>query len=256
VIFFSASLISAQSLVEVAKKEKARRAALRAQGKISIVVTNADLKKRYKPPVVSAKSASPTPQRNIRPTPNPPPRPSKRRTPQQAEQQRDQSSDGYMNRKFATKVLPSSKLVKNSEFALKKPDDKFAEVSILGMLELEVSVKNGPGNDIAVYARLSAIEDVMSGDEDEGGIPDSYGFDPNVGFWYGILVLDKNGNWEAIGRGTGKGVSDKFDLGSVSSAKKIRIVLKPLKDNTLPVKYSRTNSRELTCGIDAVEVLH
>lgn len=255
-ILFSASLISAQSLTEVAKKEKARRAALRAQGKISIVVTNADLKKRYKPPVVSAKSAIPTPQRNTRPTPTPSPRASKRRTPQQAEQQRDQSSDGYINRKYATKILRSSELVKNPEFALKKPDGKFAELSFQGVLELEVNIKNGSGADIAIYSRMSGAQAASSGGEEEGGIPETMGVDLHEGFWYGVMVMDKNGEWIALGRGRGSSVSEKFDLGRISSTKRIRIIFKPLSNPDLPVKHIRSHSRELTCGIDAIEILH
>lgn len=256
VIFFSASLLFAQNLVEVAKKEKERRAALRAQGKISIIVTNADLKKRNKLPVVSAKSASSTPQRNTRPTLNPPSRRSKITTSQQEEQLRDQSSDGYRNRKYATKILLSSELVKNPEFALKKPDGKFAELSFQGVLELEVNIKNGPGNDFAVYSRMSGAQEAMSRVEEEGGIPEIFGIDLHEGVWYGIVAMNKNGEWEALGRGRGRGVSEKFDLGSVSSTKKIRIIFKPLNNPDLPVKYIRRDSSELTCGIDAVEILH
>ncbi len=268
VIFFSASLLSAQNLAEVAKREKARRAALKAQGKISILVTNADLKRRNKPRTVSAKStvlakspssvkpASSTPRRSTRQAPRPRPRPTKKRTDQQEEQQLDQSSDGYVNRKYATKVLLSSELVKNPEFALKKPDNKFAEISILGVLDLEISATNGPGEDIAIYARLSVPPEIKSAEEAEAGIPDSYGHDHNVGFWYGVSVMNKNGEWEDLARGSGKGISEKFDLGRVPSIKRIRIVFRPLTNPELPVKYSNRTSGKLTCGIDAIETLH
>ncbi|MFC2165679.1 hypothetical protein ACFLT2_11870, partial [Acidobacteriota bacterium] len=182
-IFFSASLLSAQNLAEAARKEKARRAALKAQGKISIVVTNADLKRRNKPPTVSAKPASSakpansTPRRSTRPAPRPRPTPSKKRTNQQEEPSLDQSSDGYSNRKYATKVLFSSELVNNPEFAIKKPDEKFAELSLQGVLDLEVSIKNGPGADIAIYSRMSGAQEAMSGAEEEGGLPETLGVD-------------------------------------------------------------------------------
>ena len=257
-IFISAALLSAQNLAEVAKKEKARRAALRAQGRISIVVTNADLKKRNKLPVVSAPSsstASSKSQPNTRPTPNPPPRRSTVTSSQQEEQMRDQSSESYSNRKYATKVLLSSELVKNPEFAIKKPDGKFAELSLQGVLELEVSIINGPGADIAIYSRMSGAQAAMSGGEEEGGIPETLGVDLHEGVWYGVMAIDKNGEWEALGRGRGVGVSEKFDLGRISSTKKIRIVFKPFVIPDIPVKYVRSQSRELTCGIDAIEVL-
>jgi hypothetical protein len=262
VIILSSTLLSAQNLAEVAKKEKARRAALRAQGKISILVTNADLKKRKKLPVVSASASSSTPARNEqsvanpRAIPNLPPRAPKIPGSQQEVRRRDQSPDGYRNRDYATNVLLSSELVKNPEYALKKPDGEFAELSLQGVLELEVNCKNGPGPDIAVYAKISGSLETTSGGEEEGGIPETLGVDLHEGVWYGILAMDKNGEWEALGRGRGRSGSEKFDLGRISSTKKIRIIFKPFVVPDIPVKYVRSQSRELSCGIDAIEVLN
>jgi hypothetical protein len=265
-IFLSASLLSAQSLVEVAKKERARRAALKAQGKKSILVTNVDLKKGYKPPTVSAESKAKTTQRSARQVPPrnqkseserpTSARPSRERSSQQAKQYRDQASDSYSDRTFATKVLLSSDLVKNSEFALKKPDGKYAELSLQGVLELQVDIKNGPGADVAIYSKLSGAQETRSGGEEEGGIPETLGLDLHEGVWYGVMALNKRGEWEDLGRGRGRGASEKFDLGRLPSTQRIRIVFRPAITPGVPVKYMRSHSRELTCGIDAVETLH
>lgn len=256
VFFVSVLLVSSQSLVELAKKEKARRAALRAQGKTSILVTNADLKKGFTPRKATVQADSKSSQRKVRSQPAPRPSSLPERSALQEEQQLDQSSDIYQDRSFASKVLSTSELVKNPEFALKKPDRKYAELSLQGVLELEVNVKNGPGADIAVFSRMSGSQETLSGEEDQGGIPETLGLDLHEGLWYGVSVLDNRGEWQDLGRGRGRTVSNKFDLGNVPATKKIRIIFRPLIIPDVPVRYVRSHSRELTCGIDAVEALH
>jgi hypothetical protein len=257
IFLMSALLVSGQSLVEAAKKERARRAALRAKGIKSILVTNADLKKGYTPPIVSTKPDSKPPQRKTsRSTPTPRPRPSRERSTRQQEQNLDQSSDIYQNRSYATRVLLTSELVRNPDFALKKPDGQYAELSLQGVLDLEVDIQNGPGDDMAVYSRISGSQETMAGSEEEGGVPETLGLDLHEGLWYGVMALNKRGEWEELGRGRGRNGSEKFDLGSVSSTKKIRIIFRPLIIPDVPVRYVRSHSRELTCGIDAIEALH
>ena len=254
VIFCSASLLSAQNLAEVAKKEKERREILRAKGKKSILVTNIDLKKRKRLPMISAKPVGSTSERSTQSTPASSSGPSQKPTPQQKEQSWDRSSGSSQNRNFATKVLFASDLVKNPEFALKKSDGKFAKLSLYGVLELEVNLKNGPGDDIAIHSSFLGSKEEMPGGEEEGGIPETLGIGLHGGLWYGVLAMNRNGEWEAIGRG--QSALEKFDLGGLSSTKKIRIIFKPFKNPDLPVKRMRRHSRELTCGIDAIEVLH
>jgi len=256
ILFMSASFVPGQSLAEVAKKEKERRAALKAKGKTSIVVTNADLKRRHKLPTVSAKSDSSTAQRGLQPATTQASRSSSERSPQQEERLRDQGSGDFDNHKYATKVLPASELVKNPELALNRPDGKFAEMSLQGVLEIEINIQNGPGEDIAIYSRISGAQVTMPGGEEEGGIPETLGVDLHEGYWYGVMAINKYGEWEAIGRGRGGSDSEKFDLGSLSSTRKIRIIFKSLVVPDIPVKYVRSQSRELTCGIDAIEALH
>jgi hypothetical protein len=266
IFFLSVVLVSSQSLVEVARKERARRAALRAQGKTSVLVTNTDLKRGYKRPKVATKPETKTTQRSARRSPTRTQRPatqrptrestSRQQPSQQEERLRDPNSEDYMSRKYATKVLLASDLVKNPDYALKKPDQKYAEISFQGMLELEVDIKNGSGADVAIYSKLSGIKEITSGNEEEGGIPETYGLDLHEGIWYGVLALNKRGEWEALGRGRGGSVSEKFDLGRITSTKRIRIIFKPLTNPELPAKRLRIYSRELLCSIDAVETLH
>lgn len=271
IFFLSALLVSSQSLVEVARKERARRAALRAQGKTSILVTNADLKRGYKRPKVATKPETKTTQRSARQTPTRTQRPatqrpttqrptrestSREKPRQQEDQLRDQSSEAYMNRKYATKVLFSSGLVKNPENALKKPDGQRAELSILGVIDLEISAQNGPGDDIAVYAKLAGGKEVKSGGEEEGVSTDATDFQYWEGFWYGVLVMNEEGEWIALGRGTGSGRSEKFELGAITSTKKIRIMFRPHTNPDFPERLRRIHPREFTFGIDAVEILH
>lgn len=63
------SLIFPQSLAELAKKEKERRA--RLKGKKSVVITNADLKKRNLHPALTLPQFQPSPQAKTSPPPSP-----------------------------------------------------------------------------------------------------------------------------------------------------------------------------------------
>ncbi|NIM90540.1 MAG: hypothetical protein GTO17_06285 [Candidatus Aminicenantes bacterium] len=225
----------------MAKKEKEKKAALRAKGKKRTVITNAVLAKRKGLPKVSVEPSDSSP-------------------PSSAQSGQDtMSSTSVMateESKFASGILLSPELVENPEFALRKPDGQFAEISIMGFLDLEISAKNGPGDDIAIYARLKGAEEVMRGGVEEGGATEAIGYQYWEGFWYGVLGMNESGDWEAIGRGTGMSSPEKFDLGSLSSIKGIRIMFRPHNDFTLGFKPFRFQPEEFTFGIDGVEALH
>jgi hypothetical protein len=264
-MFMCASFLSAQTLVETAKKEKERRAALKAQGKESVVVTNADLRKHNRSQGVATQannssslgSSQPRQQTASRPRQGTTSPSSNLSASRQNSPREIQRRDIMGGRQHATKVLFNTELTKNPEFALNKPDGQFAEISILGVLDLEISAKNGQGDDIAIYARFSgAPEMTRGGVEDEGLSLDSLTFDYREGFWYGVLGMSASGDWEAIGQGTGKNSPERFDLGSLKSITKIRIMFKPHTNADLTAKFQRMQPGESTFGIDAVEALH
>jgi hypothetical protein len=144
-------------------------------------------------------------------------------------------------------------MVENPEFALHSPDGQYAEISIMGFLELDIDARNGPGDDIAIYARWAGggEEPAAAGEE---GIP--------LAPWpgglssYGILVWGESGEWEAIGRGTGEGRPETFDLGKNSRITKVRIIYKPDNNASAPYNTPQLGMRQLTMGIDAVEALN
>jgi hypothetical protein len=273
-IFFASSLMFSQDLVEAAKKEKQRRAQLKK--KSSIVVTNASLGKiereatiRITPPEDQTQSAqSTTPQKTQRTIPSTPPRPQKTVPSQQIENvdqmdlsvdkvdQLDQLEARGFRSDYAFQVLSSNELVRNPELALNKPDGRVAEIQLLGFIDLEINAKNGPGDDIAIYALHAGAQSVAPGGEEEGGIPQIIADFYEEGLWYGVLGMEERGDWVAIGKGSGTISPEKFDLGNLSSVKKIRIMFKPSSNAEFPVKFNRTQASESTFGIDAVESLH
>jgi hypothetical protein len=258
IVFACVSLLSSQSLVEIAKKEKERRAALKAQGIISIVVTNAELKKRTRLPNVAVQPQDSSSRERSQSRQRSASRSSPQTTSQREAEQKNLALDMYgYRKKNATKVIFSSELTKNPDFALNKPDGQYAEVSILGVLELEFNATNGPGADIAIYARLAGSKEVLPGGSEAEGVPlDSLMLDYQEGFWYGVLIMTDSGEWEAIGKGDGKNSPDEFDLGRLQSISKIRIMFKPHANADLPAKFQRIQPGEFTFGIDAVEAIH
>jgi len=275
VFFLGSTLMLSQDLVKAAQKEKERRARLKK--KSAIVVTNADLYRtdreatlRITPPEDQPQNVQrATPQRTQRTTSSKPSSPQKRKPSQQIDNidqidfsvdkvdQLDQIEVQGFILEYATQILNSNELVRGPELALKKPDGRFAEISILGILDLEISAKNGPGSDIAIYARQTGANEMMPGGAEEGGIPElSADFQYWEGLWYGVLVMDDQGDWVAIGKGTGTNSPEKFDLGSLSSVRKIRIMFRPHSNPDLPQKINRRQPGESTFGIDAVKSLH
>jgi hypothetical protein len=266
VIFFGTTLVLSQDLVRVAQKEKERRA--RLNKKSTVVVTNADLSKtdreatlRITPPAGQAQNIQST-------TPSAPSSPSRRQPSQQIGNidqmdlrtnkvdQLDQFQASGFRSDYATKVLNSNELVRNPELALDKPDGKFAELPILGIIDLEINANNGPGDDIAIYALHAGAAEVAPGSEEEGGIPETVANFYEEGLWYGVLGMEDHGDWVAIGKGGGTSSPEKFDLGSLSSVKKIRLMFKQFSNPGLPVKFNRTQANESYFRIDAVESLH
>ena len=241
--FVLSTLLASQSLVDVAKKEQERREKLKGQN--VKVVTNADLKTAKKPAVEIPAS------------------PVAAKAPGEAEvsegQRAEEAYDEGTGSPFATGILPDTSLVENPDFALGAPDGQNAEMSLYGLLELEFAAKNGPGPDIIVHARISGLEEMTASQEE--GIP--AGYIARMPFaippMYGVLVLDDRGVWQAIGKDAGSGSQASFDLGSIPSSKRIRIIFKYLDVPDVGIvgaKPLRISEKEITMGVDAVESLH
>ncbi|MGB7295896.1 MAG: hypothetical protein WBC70_09940 [Candidatus Aminicenantales bacterium] len=237
-----AALLLSQSLVEVSKKEQERREKLK--GKNVKVITNADLKSVKRTPAVTMTEAPPA-------EPAEPPDqdyPDARAT--------ERESDAAGSSPYATAVLPDTLMVENPELALYPPDGRFAEIPFGGFLDLELSAKNGPGDDIAIYARRSGTE---GGAAIEDGIPvgaEQLAF-PGA-LQYGVLVWGDTGDWEAVGQAMGLNSPETFDLGYLSGITKIRIVFRALGNPSADLRadYYRLTPQGFSMGIDAVEALH
>lgn len=236
--FFFATLLVAQSLVDVAKKERERRETFK--GKHAKVVTNADLKTVRRIPAITTPELPPAEgvaaesEETVVPEA------------QEAETAFDQGGGPA----FATGVLPDTTLVENPELSLSGPDGKFAEIPLYGVLILELNARNGPGDDIAVYANRTtkSLESVMPGEEDEL-------------FWndlmtYGVLGLGPGGEWEEIGRGAGVSSPEKFDLGSLPSVSSVMIIFRYYNEPQAGFKQTKAITGDYFVGIDAVEALH
>jgi len=261
--FLSCSLLLSQSLVEAAKKEKERRAKLKK--KSAIIVTNANLLSTDR---VATPIRPPSKGKPQRATPSSQPTPPQQKQPTQQVENLDQMDlkvdklvqvDQMQARGFrsgyAIQVLSSNELVKNPEFALDKPDGKHAELSMMGYIDLQISAKNGPGDDIAIYALFAGAKDVTPGGEEEGGIPEAITSYYGEGLWYGVLGMDNQGDWAEIGKASGRNSPEKFDLGDLSSLKQIRIMFRPAASGNLPYRQEIYQSAGIF-KIDAVESLH
>lgn len=235
------ALLLSQSLVEVSKKEQERRAKLK--GKNVKVVTNDDLKAVKRTPAVTVPSTPPAEGELAEP-------PGQEYPDAQAV---ERASDEQAGSPFATGVLADTLMVENPEFALHPPDGRYAEISIMGFLELDVAVRNGPGDDIAVYARWAG-----GGEESPGGGEEGIPLAPWPGGLssYGVLVWGEGGEWEAVGRGTGEDRPETFDLGENRRVTKIRIIYKPDNNASAPYNTYQLGMKQMTMGIDAVEALH
>jgi len=247
--FILSTLLASQSLVDVAKQEKERREKLK--GKNVRVVTNADLKSIKKTPAVATQAAPTAEAGTAEPAAGESAGGQEAAVPeaQEAEAQYDQDA-GYP---YATGVLEETFLVESPESALSPPDGSYAELSVMGQLDLEFSARNGPGDDIAIYARWAGAEEETSSLEEEG-IPMSAW--PGGMFSYGVLVMGDDGEWEAIGRAVGQTRPEKFDLGRLPGIKRIRIIFKPDNNAAAQNIPFQLAQQQFTMGIDAVEALH
>ena len=247
--FILSTLLASQSLVDVSKQEKERREKLK--GKNVRVVTNADLKSVKKTPAVSMQAA-PTGEAGA----------AESAAGESAEGQEPavpeaQEAEGEFDRgtgsPYATKVLGDTFLVESPESALFPPDGNYAEIIVMGQLDLEFSARNGPGDDIAIYARWKGADEAISRFEEEG-IPTSAW--PGGMFSYGVLGMRDDGEWEAIGRAMGTSQPERFDLGSLREIKRIRIMFMPDYNASGQFVPFQQVLEPFTMDIDAVEALH
>jgi hypothetical protein len=250
VSILSISLLFSQSLVEISKKEQERREKLK--GKNVKIVTNADLQSvGKKPAVVMGTAESAKEEAPGQAAPIPPAEPESAGYPEQ----RPLTGGEPVSYVFASSVLAETYLVENPEFALSSPDGRYAEISIMGSLDLEFSAKNGPGNDISIYAKRAGDSPGMP-ESGEEGIPIGTDWQWPDKMTYAVLASDGSGEWEAIGLGTGSSSPEKFDLGSLASIKVIRILFRYHANPGILVKPFRLAPAEFKMGIDAVEAIH
>ncbi len=257
IFLFCGSFLLSQSLVDVAKKEKERRE--RLKGRTSKIVTNKNLRRVPKEETaVSVQSKTP-PQKSPETISTAKIPVQKAPTAKQLEisDQADQiDTSGYIQN-YATKLLASSSSVRNPEFALEKPDGRYAEIPIFGTLDLEFNAKNGPGTDILIYAKQEGAKELMPGGEEETGIPiESFIHDYVQGFWYGVLGMEERGEWVEIGRGSGRDSPEEFDIGSLHAIKRLRIIFAPHNNADPGVRLYKMQPGESLFVIDAVESLH
>jgi hypothetical protein len=241
ILLLPAALLLSQSLVDVSKKEQERREKLK--GKNVKVITNDDLKAVKRTPAVTTPAAPPTEAATSE----------QENADARAEERAYDAGGGSP---FATEVLPDTLMVENPESALYPPDGQFAEIPFGGFLDLEMSAKNGPGYDIAIYARRSGSE---GGAAIEDGVPlgaESLAF-PGA-LQYGVLVWGDAGDWEAVGQGMGVNSPERFDLGNIPRITKIRIVFRAFGNASADLRadYYRLTPQGFSMGIDAVEALH
>jgi len=247
--FLTVSLLVSQSLVEVSKQEQERREKLK--GKSAKVVTNADLKTAKGPAVAAgaAEAAKAQPQGPAEPETEGAAAAAPEAQTEPAPEEGPEYNPGY-----ATAVYPGFFLVENPELALGPPDGRFAEISETGVLDLDIEVNNGPGDDLAIYTRPPA-KIIPAGEKDSqlaSGQTSMWWGD----FRYAVLGLDSQGEWQEIGLGEGNS-PDKFDLGALESARRIRIMFKtyanPYNAGAKPLTLA---GQEITFGVDSVGALH
>ena len=219
---------TAQSLVELSKKEKERRAKLK--GRATEVVTNEDLKYLTKREAVSVRPAGGPPLEEVLPPPETAPA-------EETGEESQPAAPADSGLPFAKTILTSTALVADAGAALGGPDGSGALIAYGGYLDLAIDVKNGDGPDIAVYAQRP----------EEGILPET--------MLFFVFVPDEDGEWSNIGTGTGTGGREDFDLGEFKSAGRVRILFWEiaLYDG---VKPQRAYPGEYAMGVDAVEALH
>ena len=240
VLFLLSTFLVSQSLVDVAKKEQERREKLK--GKNVKVITNADLKTVRKTAAVSTG-----------PVPAAPGETAVSEEPVAQPEPEAGAGTRSASAAFATGAVGGTIFVENADAALYSPDGQFAEIGVMGQLDLDLDVRNGAGDDIAVYARLAGLEEAITA-YDEEGIPMSAW--PGGMFSYGVLALRDDGEWEALGRGVGENWPETFDLGNLTETKRVRIIFKPDNNPSPPNQPFKLAVQSFTMGIDAVEALH
>jgi hypothetical protein len=236
-VFFIGTIpLSTQSLAELSKKEKERRAKL--GGVQSREVTNSDLERWKNSPgkkilLTPAKTEAAVRIESVDAAAPPLSEETGAGTPGRPGDETAQEA------KYATAVLPSSERVENPEGAVGEPDEDYATVFYWGWIDLEVDAVNGEGDDLAVYA-----ERIATAGQDYTDI-------------HYLVYAKKDENWVAIGLGTGITSPERFDLGDIKSTDVIRILYRN-KDEVyqLTPNWGHANRLQFRMHIDAVEVLH
>jgi hypothetical protein len=234
-LFLCTALAFPQSLAELAKKEKDRRA--RLKGKPSIVLTNADLTRSKKGSALTQNTSSSIRDDKNMSSPSDIGSRGPRVIASQSIDQIDQRGFDSQSKKYATGVLETTEWVRNSSLSLNKPDGRFAQIEYFGFLDLELEAENRNGDDIAVYARRQR----------SGILP------PTMN--YALFAADRNGEWQYIGTGSGGQSPETFELGEISRVQKIRLVFRDYTD-TNTIKRIKPHSEDYYMEIDAVEYLH
>jgi len=234
VLLLSGTALYAQSLVDLARKEKARRAALK--GKRGPVVTNADLGTAGTDGKAADRSRAPVSRKPRPPAPSDTGIPVVTSSPQnQADRRRPLGG----SRLYATRVLSRFE-VDRADNALKKPDGAFAEVRYYGYLDLEIELINREGDDVAVHARGPGA----------GVMPEMMA--------YAVFAGNAGrgpDDWIFIGQGNGRGGPETFDLGDLEYTDSLRIMYRMFPAERELSKPLRDYPRDYAMRIDAVQSL-
>lgn len=227
-IFFSIVLVCAvgilfsQDLMKLSRKEKERRS--RLENTIRRIVTNEVLMRLKVLPAVDIPEQF-LDQEEIAPD---------------IQEDEQISADQETNGIFALKALPTSEFVQNPEEAIGEPDGKFALIGYWGWLDVELSVSNAEGNDIAVYANRSS-----------DGIQDSR-------MMHYLVFVPKDSTWVCIGIGGGLTSPEYFDLNDISRVDQVRIMYRnQFELNQMQPNLGQTNRiSSYSMRIDSVQALH
>ena len=190
VLGLSVGAATAQSLAELSKKEKERRA--RLKGRATAVVTNEDLKFLTKREAVTVHPAGGPPLEEVLP-------PTEEAPVEEAGGEAPPAAPDFSGQPFAKTILTSTSLVADAGAALGGPDGAGALIAYGGYLDLAIDVKNGEGPDLAVYAQRP----------EEGILPET--------MLFFVFVPDGEGEWSNIGTGTGTGGRERISTSGSSS---------------------------------------
>jgi len=142
--------------------------------------------------------------------------------------------------RYAERVLPGTSFVSDPEAAVGQIDGVFAGIELYhGTLELGILLKNGPGNDLEVYARRPRY----------GQLPQTMN--------YAVFARpERTEAWTFLGLGSGMESPESFEMGRLESADRVMILFMDANQFYRFGPMYRAHSEAYRMGIDAVVALH